>query len=257
MTCLHAHGPFAESLADIHEVSAEMRLNQLLSQFDEGRLDTEEIGRGMHLCFKNAEALIEDARFLREKRPARSIGLAVLAMEEIGKIFLLCAAAGRSADDPVEWAVIRREFSLFSHQEKQGVFAAYGSAFLVEWMRDKGEELYKESVPGGIIPLLDRMKQLGFYVDSFQGAFVSPEEFGIANAKWADWLIRVASERIDSIRRLHRSEQDSVAVAKAAAVLGKALGGKTYEEIRNIIFKALRSPGDPGARDRPSGEDAR
>ena len=58
-----------------------------------GTLSVDEIGRGMHKSFINARGLIEDAETLLEKRPGRAISLAVLAIEEIGKVVLLANAA--------------------------------------------------------------------------------------------------------------------------------------------------------------------
>ena len=105
-----------------------MDVRQFLAQFDEGEITVEEVGRGMHVSFLNARSLVEDAELLLERRPARALSLAVLAMEETAKIFTLCTAAAMAYDGSVEWARARRKLDLLSHEAKQAVFAGYASA---------------------------------------------------------------------------------------------------------------------------------
>jgi AbiV family abortive infection protein len=206
-----------------------MKIEEFLSQFSEGAIDTEEIGRGMNLCFTNAEALIEDAKILRISRPGRSISLAVLALEEIGKIFLLVNVAAVSSEELIPWKRIQKDLKLKSHRAKQTAFAVYGKNLLDKLKWEESSGYSKTRIPESIINLLDRFKQLGFYVDSFNGQFISPIEFGESNEDWADWLISLANERLDSIRPMHNSEEASMKVAHASALLFAELGGETIQ----------------------------
>ena len=201
----------------------------------------EEIGRGMHKSFRNARALVEDAELLLECRPARALSLAVLAVEETAKVFLLTNAAAAAASAPVPWKEVERHLDLRSHQAKQQVFAAYGSAVLERIYEGEGKTLYEEDVPGGLAPLLDWFKQLGFYVDVAEGRFVSPDEFGAENREWADWLIRAVRERLDSIEQMHGTEESSIHVAKRAADLARTvLRAHSEDELRESIKTFLR-----------------
>ena len=216
-------------------------MKNFLAGFNRGKLGPEELGRGMHLCFINARALVEDAEVLLPKSPGRALSLAILALEEIGKIFLLCNAAAKALTGPVTWERINRK--LRSHQHKQKVFATYGHTLL-----DKLGYSYEIDLPSGLVPLLDRMKQLGLYVDCFEGKFVAPEEFGRDNVEWSKWVLSLAKERLKSLAPLHSSKGSSIQVAKAAGTLLKAMGStETAEDVRNalqmVLKEMLRIPG--------------
>jgi len=217
-----------------------MYVPDFLALFDQGRPSVDELGRGMHLCFRNACCLIDDAEALLERSPARAITLSVLALEETAKIFLLCNAAALAGIRPVPWKKIKKKSRLFSHQHKQMVFATYGRAIIGKLRESSGNQLYNVTVPSDLVPLLDRFKQLGLYVDCFQGQFDCPQRFGEANIEWADWLIGVAQERLRSIEDMHGSEQSSIRVARKSAKLAKMfLKAKTIEDKERIIREAL------------------
>jgi AbiV family abortive infection protein len=195
-----------------------MNLKKFLGTIRTGQLSVDEIGRGMHKSFNNATELIEDADLLLAHRPERALSLAVLALEEIAKIILLANAAARAAKSTVSWKEIEDDLNLRSHKHKQAVFAAYGSALLNKLDSEKRKGTYYEHmVPGDIGPLLEYMKQLGFYVDVAKGQFISPTEFGVDNREWAAWLITVAKERLKSFGALHGTEERSLGVARKAA----------------------------------------
>lgn len=195
-----------------------MDVREFMKTLRTGTLSVDEIGRGMHKSFINARGLIEDAETLLEQRPGRSISLAILAIEEIGKVVLLANAVPRAAKIPVVWKVIQDELDLRSHHHKQTVFAAYGRSLFNHIASKVGKPgFYQENMPEDITPLLDLFKQLGFYVDSVNGQFTCPDEFGRDNREWAEWLIGVAKERIESFDLLHGTEEKSLAVAHRAA----------------------------------------
>ncbi len=218
-----------------------MTLQEFLGTVRKGELTVEEIGRGMHKSYRNACGLIEDAELLLDGRPARALSLAVLAIEEIAKVVLLAHAATSAASGPVAWNEIQTLLDLRSHRKKQIVFAAYGTAILEKFGGADGKSFYEQSIPGGINPLLDFMKQLGFYVDVAGGKFVSPDEFGVDNREWAVWLIGVGKERIKSFERLHGSEEASVGVARRADELVAFISEASSEaELKDRIREFIR-----------------
>lgn len=192
-------------------------MERFLALFKEGELLPREIGRGMHLSFTNAVSLVKEAEYLLEQNPARALSLGVIALEEIGKIFILCeAAAVACTKGSVRWSKVRKK--ILSHQTKQYVFANYGRNIL-----SRRTPYYESEMPLGLPPLLDKMKQLGFYVDCFDGEFISPEEFGGGNKEWAEWVICAAKERLDSIRSFHESEEKSIEFALDTGVIASAV----------------------------------
>jgi len=55
--------------------------------FKPRQLDRKQLIRGMHFCFKNAQALVSEAKLLEAKgHKASALSLTLLAIEELGKI---------------------------------------------------------------------------------------------------------------------------------------------------------------------------
>lgn len=225
-----------------------MDLTHIMKHRREGELTLDEIGRGMHKSFRNAHSLIEDANLLLESRPGRALSLAVLSLEETAKVFLLANAAAKAANGPLRWREVERHLELRSHQAKQQVFAAYGRRVLARIYQAQGKELYKHELPGELTPLLDRLKQLGFYVDVADGRFVSPDEFGAENREWAEWLIGAVRERLDSIEHLHATEDSSVRVARRSVDLARILtSAKNESELREALKSFIGEAHGSGA----------
>ena len=230
-----------------------MNFQEFVQTIRTGQLSVDEIGRGMHKSFKNAAELIADAELLLKQRPARAMSLAVLAVEEIAKVGLLTNAAVRARNSTISWADIQKEHDLQSHRHKQTVFAAYGQAILDKMGAITGKDnSYKQTVPSGIEPLLDYMKQLGFYVDVSDGQFISPSKFGSDNLEWSEWLISVAKERLRSFNLLHKTEEKSIEVARKAGEFALIISEDLDEEqlkqkIREFIKRnqALRGVSPP------------
>ena len=222
-----------------------MDARELKKRLTTGTVSVDEIGRGMHKTFVNARSLLEDAETLREKRPGRAISLGILAMEEIGKVVLLANAAARAARSPLEWKILVKELDLHSHKHKQAIFAAYGQTLLKKVATLRGEEShYQEDVPAGIAPLLDFLKQMGFYASAVDGHFTCPDDFGQDNCEWADWLIAVARERIETFEVLHGTEERAIAAARKAAALATLIATAGDEaELRRGIRTFLRGSG--------------
>jgi AbiV family abortive infection protein len=221
-----------------------MDIHEFLRTIRTGQLSVDEIGVGMHKCFTNASELIQDAELLLESRPGRALSLAVLAIEEVAKTILLAKAAARAARASLSWNDLQEDLDLRSHKHKQEVFAAYGEALLNK-ISENGT-WYDQKLPGDLCPLLDFMKQLGFYVDVANGQFISPSEFGSDNKAWAEWLISVVKERLISFSKIHATKEGSIKAARNAAELAKLISEaadekQLKEKIHEFIKKYIQS----------------
>lgn len=204
-------------------------MENFLAKFRGGEVNCTELGRAMHLCYQNACSLVEDATILAKSSPGRALSLAIIALEEIAKIFLLCEAAADAYQKPIEWSEVSSKF--LSHKRKQEVFAMYGKTIL-----EKLGKGYEMEFPFGLPPLLDKLKQLGLYVDHFDDGFVDPLWFGNANISWVHWAIALAKERLDSISGLHSTEEASIALAQRVGFLKQGLmSAKSEDDVKAFV----------------------
>ena len=211
-------------------------MKDFLSRFKGKPLDKKQIAKAMHLCYINAKALLNDAKLLKENgRNARAISLAILALEEFGKIPIICDTIRYQADDTNAWKKFWREFR--SHRTKQTVCATYGNKFL----RMIGYE-YEVEFPLGVEPMIDKFKQLGFYVSFFEDQFILPEDFADDNSEWLDWLLAVADERVASFEPLHSSLESSEKFLNKGRDFIKAIrGAKSPDELNGVIRGYLKT----------------
>ncbi len=198
-----------------------------------------DLAKGMHLCYKNGAALLAEARTLRDSSPGRALALAILALEEIAKIFVLAEFVSRTLAGPIPGEEIRK--ALRSHRVKQLVFALYGTHVKSPILS------YETEIPAGLVPLLDRFKQLSLYVDLTTHGFLDPGEFGRDNIEWVDWLIAAVTERLDSLYELHSTEEASTVVVQSmldllrkAASAVRTAGGLESSQAEDAVKGALR-----------------
>ena len=211
-------------------------MKDFLSRFQGKPLDKKQIAMAMHLCYMNAKALLDEAKLLKENgRHARAISLAILALEEFGKIPLICDVIMHGAHDTNAWRKFWQAFR--SHRTKQIVCSTYGNKFL----RVVGNK-YEVEFPVGTEPLIDKFKQLGFYVSFFEDQFILPEHFAKDNSEWLDWLLAVADERIGSFEPLHSSLESSERLVNKGIDLLKAMrGAKSPDELKGAITEYLEA----------------
>lgn len=137
------------------------------------RLSPEQIANGMNAASRNAARLVKDAEMLLEaKRYPTAAAVAVLAIEESGKLPILRGLATAESDAAVKarWKEYR------SHQAKNvlwlfPMFASAGVKTMAEFGRlfDPNSK-HREK--------LDELKQFGFYSDCFEGGdWSEPEHF--------------------------------------------------------------------------------
>jgi len=151
-----------------------------------GRLSPKQVATGMNAAARNAARLVSDAEILLEaKRYPSAAALAVLAIEESGKLPVLRAISSANNDEAVKvgWKDYR------SHQSKNvlwlfPIFALAGVRTLAEFGRlfDPDSDHRKR---------LDELKQFAFYSDCFEGGVWSePENF--VDEVMARFVIRTA-----------------------------------------------------------------
>lgn len=125
-----------------------------------GTLTQEQAAEGVRLSQENAIRLLNSARLLLHAGDApTAMSLAILALEENGKVEILhkIGSASNSEDIKKHWKEYR------DHKSKT-------SAFLRDYAEQKGivgSERVKEFCENNsdMLPLVDLMKQLGFYTD--------------------------------------------------------------------------------------------
>lgn len=130
-----------------------------LSQYV-GPLTPEQVADGMNVARRNAQRLAEDAELLlKNSRFASACALAILSIEDSGKLAILRQIAAAKSDD--ELKRLWREFRSHTKKNLMGIFSelfAKGARRLDEFasMFDPNADHPK---------LIDQVKQLGFYSD--------------------------------------------------------------------------------------------
>jgi len=178
------------------------------------------IARGVELCWKNATALIAEAKLLQEHRfYARALSLSILALEELGKLMTL---------DGLAFSVVNNEISndrkklfnecLRSHSTKLRILDGYPlflsyiatldpgyktdekfgltMAIVVERYRKDRMELAKWLGEDCDLKKLNELKKKGFYVGRENGSLVSPLDVDQALVKG---ICRLACDMVDGI----------------------------------------------------------
>jgi len=212
-------------------------MKKFLSKFKGTPLNDEQIAHGMHLCFCNAKELLEDASFLKDNgRHSRALSLAILSLEELGKIPLLLNTVLYPKGQNDEWKSFWSSFT--SHKSKQLVWTVYGTT-LKEYF---GLDAYDEKYPPDLQPLIDKLKQLGFYVAFFEKQFIAPRDFIDDNVEWMEWIIELAKSRIDKFAQLHSSLDDSMkAVRTSRELITAFVDANNKSEFAEAINKIIEN----------------
>ncbi len=205
-------------------------MKNFLSGFKGQPLNKKQLATGMHFCYINAKSLADEVRLLKENGHfSRALSLTILALEELGKIPLICNMILYRENDAEAWRKSWKE--LQSHKLKLGVWTVYGKRLL----RVLGKS-YKTELPAGIEPLADKFKQLGFYVSFFKGQFLLPEDFSKDNQEWLEFFLSILDERLASFERFHSSLEGSEKfIDDAREFLITVKRAKTRDQLKEII----------------------
>lgn len=149
------------------------------------KLSFEQLSQGITHCIKNAAALVQEARLLKDNGSlGRAMTLAHSALEEIGKTHVLGHMAQIEDDRPQDWVEKWRGFR--SHPDKN----TFGMMDLLpDSMRDKGPEMLKAAIEyrEKQAKQSERTRQDGLYVDfdSGQNQWKSPLDVTLRQAEEA------------------------------------------------------------------------
>ncbi|MGN7875567.1 AbiV family abortive infection protein [Roseateles sp. 22389] len=143
-----------------------------MNQFN-GPLNIEQLAEGMNLAKKNASRLHDDAKLLLEAgRYASAMSLAILAIEEAGKLSILRRMVSEKAPEQLKglWKEYR------SHTKKNAAWTLLEHIKLDG--RTKLQDLAHLFDSDSDHPyILDQIKQLAFYTDCLgQGNWTYPED---------------------------------------------------------------------------------
>lgn len=208
-------------------------MKNFLEKFQGKPLSDDQVALGMHLCFCNAKELLEDAELLKKNRKyARAFSLAVLSLEELAKVPMLANTLLYPKNAQAKWKSFWTSFT--SHPDKQLIWSIYG-----ESLKKAGIATYGDKYPPGLQPLLEKFKQLSFYVNFFDNEFVKPNDFAKDNLEWIKWIFEITRKRIDDFSRLHSSLGDSKRIVKLGKDIIRAFANAKNEDEFTEAFKVI------------------
>jgi AbiV family abortive infection protein len=129
-------------------------------------LDIEELAEGIKLCIENAKSLLNEAELLYSNgKLPRAFSLAVLSVEEMGKIPMLVRAACFEKDEKTRWSEFWKRWR--NHEFKYGRSLGPGILGLTPTLNEKLLDFIKK---------YEMLKLRGLYVDYNKeiGKFQSP-----------------------------------------------------------------------------------
>lgn len=208
-------------------------MKNFLKKFKGKPLSNDQVTLGMHLCFCNAKELLEDAEILKKNRKyARALSLAMLSLEELAKVPMLANTLLYPKNAQRRWKNFWTSFT--SHPDKQLIWSIYG-----EFLKKVGITGYEDKYPSSLVPLLEKFKQLGFYVNFFDNKFIKPDDFAKDNPEWIKWIFEITRKRIDDFSHLHSSLDDSKRVIKLGKDIIRAfINAKNKDEFTEA-FKII------------------
>lgn len=127
-----------------------------------GFLSLEQLAAGIQVCLRNIRELKADADLLFEAgRWARSMSMLIMAMEEIGKISILCSMARVPSNNQSLWTDAWASFR--SHEDKSTW--SFVSSFSQD-LSAHPELLIKAGMAQrAFAPMCERLRQFGLYTD--------------------------------------------------------------------------------------------
>lgn len=151
-----------------------------------GPLSAKEVADGINAARRNAHRLVEDAKLLLTgKRYPSAASLAVLAIEEAGKVPILRCLPFAMSEEQIE--EVWRDYR--NHRAKNGAWVVF------DWARGKANHSLDFSKivdkDGKHTEVLEAIKQLGFYTDFYKNQRWS-EPVASIDAELAEGLVHAA-----------------------------------------------------------------
>lgn len=200
-----------------------------------GRLTSEQAAEGIRVARANAYALVIDARLLLDaERWSRASSLAILAIEEAGKIPLLRTLLVASTSEELKqtW----REYR--THTAKN-VQASILTRMTASPSLNDFRPMYQDIEAHAIT---DALKQLGFYTDCLgQVRWSLPED--VVTAEIAQHFVLVASFTAKPESNAMESQAELSLWAKH---LGPVWGRKDYREMKEALLACFREAAATG-----------
>lgn len=151
-----------------------------------GSLSAKEVADGINAARRNAYRLVEDAKLLlAEKRYPSAASLAILAIEEAGKVPILRSLPFAVSEEQIE--EVWRDYR--NHRAKNGAWVVF------DWARGKVDRISDFSrifnKDSKHTEVLEAIKQLGFYTDFYKNLRWSEPGASI-DAELAEGLVHAA-----------------------------------------------------------------
>lgn len=201
-------------------------------------LDINQVGRGMHACYRNATGLMTDARILSGSgRAPRAASLAVLAVEELSKIVNLHDRYADALLGDKAWEGFWNGY-FYRHGDKLQGGIEYAKKVHEREADDKPWSLnrfptgFRVFLPEGSKWDLNTVKQRGFYTDFVDGEFVAPPDVTEDFIELLDRLLAFAEERCDAFSDRHVTLKRSLRTAY-----------RTWEMVRRFCEEATGEHG--------------
>lgn len=208
-------------------------MKNFLKKIEGKALGDDQIALGMHLCFCNAQELLEEAELLEKNgKYARAFSFAILSLEELAKVPMLANTLLYSKSAQIKWKSFWTSFT--THADKQLIWSMYGG-----FLKKVGITICEDKYPSGLQPLLEKFKQLGFYVNFFDNEFVKPNDFAKDNPEWIKWIFEITRKRINDFSRLHSSLDDSKRVVKLGKDIIRAFVNAKNEDEFTEAFEVI------------------
>ncbi len=115
------------------------------------------------------------------------------------------------------------------------MWSAYGQH--LKALESPAAKSYRDRFPSALIPILDKFKQVGFYVTYFaEEGFMLPGKLGQDNLATVRHLITFARRRVRAFEQLHGTVARSRRVVKRA----RELDSQLPKEIKDAVIRNMR-----------------
>jgi AbiV family abortive infection protein len=219
-------------------------VRDILSVDPNTELSPIQAAQGWQTCFKNSKDLLEEAILLRSNgKLARACVLAVIGLEEIGKMVLLTNAIFFPVFEGGSWSWPHFWKDFYRHSAKQRISGGLGILGKL-YKKQSLLQIGMEPMPDGLQPVIEVLKQTGLYSCYKNNYFHSPEPF--ENSEWTDYVIKSLSDRVDFHVRAHSTQTANYAFllhtlrfwVQLISVLQNA---ETENDRRKLIKQFLRN----------------
>lgn len=191
---------------------------------------TEQMSNGITLCLENASNLIEEAGILfNKKKYARTLSLAILSLEELGKIVLLTESVSFTKNRNDRIKEFFKDFRSHITKRKDSIIPLYVELYNIglskgneiEKIAKRAVKTYKslmstvDKLPTKIKNILleeknvdvEELKLMGFYVDYNGSEFTSPD---IIDKEIAFYFLHLSEQMLKKYDKYWSKEKEEL-----------------------------------------------